>query len=230
MLPSLLSCYSILFSRLSGSEVTEPTLSCLRFILLTPESPPFPTSRLQLLCGLLRFFASPPPSPIPSSNPFPPPFPSPLLLSFPSPFPSPFPSWVRPVRVCVCVYLYVCSFTLTNQVSIIRSNIRCCQSGTWSKRVTEVNGSHRGDNPLLKPTWIQIATKALPDPTITTREHPKLRGVVKRCLLSLGTNYSFYSQYRMRWQRIGVSRTTRKAESAENRKPAQTFSRRNLEL
>ena len=71
---------SLLFSRSSGLEATEPILSCLSFVLF------------HLLCGFLRFLASPPPSPIPSSfpSPVPPsfPFPSPLLLSFPSPFPS----------------------------------------------------------------------------------------------------------------------------------------------
>ena len=35
-----------------------------------------------------------------------------------------------------------------------------CQSRLWSPRGTEVNGSHHGDNPLLRPTGIQIATKS----------------------------------------------------------------------
>ena len=35
-----------------------------------------------------------------------------------------------------------------------------CQSRLWSQRGTEVNGSHHGDNPLLKPTGIKIATKS----------------------------------------------------------------------
>ena len=35
-----------------------------------------------------------------------------------------------------------------------------CQSRLWSQRDTEVNGSHHGDNPLLRPTGIQIATKS----------------------------------------------------------------------
>ena len=48
---------------------------------------------------------------------------------------------------------------LTDRASTIPSNIRGCQSGTWSQRGTKVNGSHHGDNPLLKPTGIQIATK-----------------------------------------------------------------------
>ena len=42
----------------------------------------------------------------------------------------------------------------------IPSNIRGCQSGTWSQRGTRLNGSHHGDNPLLRPTGIQIATKS----------------------------------------------------------------------
>ena len=46
-------------------------------------------------------------------------------------------------------------FTLTDRASTIPSNIRGCQSGTWSQRGTKVNG----DNPLLGPTGIQIATK-----------------------------------------------------------------------
>ena len=35
-----------------------------------------------------------------------------------------------------------------------------CQSRLLSQRGTKVNGSHRGDNPLLRPTRIQIATKS----------------------------------------------------------------------
>ena len=34
------------------------------------------------------------------------------------------------------------------------------QSRLWSQRGTKVNGSHHGDNPLLRPTGIQIATKS----------------------------------------------------------------------
>ena len=59
----------------------------------------------------------------------------------------------RPVVVVVV-------FTLTDRASTIPSNIRGCQSGTWSQRGTKVNGSHHGDNPLLRPTGIQIATKS----------------------------------------------------------------------
>ena len=60
-----------------------------------------------------------------------------------------------------------------------------CQSRSWSKRGTNVNGSQHGDNPLLKPTGSKIATKSLPGPT--HRQHRKPI-VVKT--MSLGTNYS----------------------------------------
>ena len=51
-------------------------------------------------------------------------------------------------------------FTLTDRASTIPSNIRGCQFGTWSQRGTKVNGSHHGDNSLLRPTGIQIATRS----------------------------------------------------------------------
>ena len=35
-----------------------------------------------------------------------------------------------------------------------------CQSRLWSQRGTKVNGLHHGDNPLLRLTGIQIATKS----------------------------------------------------------------------
>ena len=54
----------------------------------------------------------------------------------------------------------VAVFTSTDRASTIPSNIRGCQSGMWSQKGTKVNGSHHGDNPLLRPTWIQIATKS----------------------------------------------------------------------
>ena len=64
------------------------------------------------------------------------------------------------VVVVVVIILIVVFFTLTDRASTIPSNIRGCQSGTWSQRGTKVNGSHHGDNPLLRPTGIQIATKS----------------------------------------------------------------------
>ena len=58
-------------------------------------------------------------------------------------------------------HVVVVFFTLfIDRASTIPSNIRGCQSGTWSQRGTKVNGSHHGDNPLPRPTGIQIATKS----------------------------------------------------------------------
>ena len=42
----------------------------------------------------------------------------------------------------------VAFFTLTDRASTILSDIRGCQSGTWSQRGTKVNGLHHGDNLL----------------------------------------------------------------------------------
>ena len=66
------------------------------------------------------------------------------------------------MNVCMyaCMYVVVVFFTLTDRASTIPSNIRGCQSGTWSQKGTKVNRSHRGDNPLLRPIGIQIATKS----------------------------------------------------------------------
>ena len=48
--------------------------------------------------------------------------------------------------------------TVTQQVShrVIKCQSRCLSS----QRCSKVNGSHRGDNPLLRPTGIQLATKS----------------------------------------------------------------------
>ena len=60
---------------------------------------------------------------------------------------------------CTFVVIVV-FFTLTDRASTISSsNIRGCQSGTWSQRGTKVNGSHHADNLLLGPTGVQIATE-----------------------------------------------------------------------
>ena len=60
------------------------------------------------------------------------------------------------IYLCIIVVVF---FTLTDRASTIPSNIRGCQSGTWSQRGTKVSGSHHGDNPLLRSTGIQIETK-----------------------------------------------------------------------
>ena len=64
------------------------------------------------------------------------------------------------IHLLSAVVVVVVVFTLTDRASTIPSNIRGCQSGTWSQRGTKVNRSHHGDNPLLRPTGIQIATKS----------------------------------------------------------------------
>ena len=50
------------------------------------------------------------------------------------------------VRVCISLYVLVRPIK--------------CQSRLWSQSGTKVNGSHHGDNPLLRPTGTQIATKS----------------------------------------------------------------------
>ena len=62
-----------------------------------------------------------------------------------------------------------------------------CQSRSWPQRDTEIDGWHHDDNPLLRLTGIQIATKPLPG--LTDREYRKLIGVKTT---PLGMNYSFY--------------------------------------
>ena len=64
--------------------------------------------------------------------------------------------------------------TVTQQVSH-RPIKRRSRLSLWSRRGAKVNGTHHGDNPLLKPEGIRIATKPIPGPT--NREHSKLIGV-----------------------------------------------------
>ena len=64
-------------------------------------------------------------------------------------------------REAVIVVVVVVVFTLTDRASTIPSNIRGCQSGTWSQRGTKVNGSHHGDNPLLRPTGSKSRQKVM---------------------------------------------------------------------
>ena len=97
-------------------------------------------------------------------------------------------------------------FTLTDRASTIPSNIRGCQSGTWSQRGTKVNGSHHGDNPLLRPTGIQIATKSYATLQAMTPTNNKT------------VNQTFFTPYREqpRSTRIAVA-YPRPAFSATNR-------------
>ena len=74
------------------------------------------------------------------------------------------------------------------------------QSRSWPQRGTKVNGSHNGDNLLLRPTGIEIATKPLPGPT--NREHRK---GIRAKTIYLGTNSSFYclEEYKLK-RRLSV--------------------------
>ena len=62
----------------------------------------------------------------------------------------------------------------------------------WSQRGTKVNGSHHGDNPLLRPTGIQIATKsyatlqAMAPTNIKTVRQTSLLHIIKSNLDRLG--------------------------------------------
>ena len=61
----------------------------------------------------------------------------------------------------VVVVVVVVFFTLTDRASTIPSNnIYVVANPVRAQRGTEVNRSHHGDNPLLRPTGIQIATKS----------------------------------------------------------------------
>ena len=60
--------------------------------------------------------------------------------------------------------------TVTQRVSHIGSYYQInANPARGHKEGTKVNGSHHGDNPLLRPTGIQIVTKSLRGPT--NREH-----------------------------------------------------------
>ena len=72
----------------------------------------------------------------------------------------PLPRWSEFKSRTIWDSVVVVLFTLTDRASTTHSNIRRCQYRTWSKRGTNVNGSHHGDNPLLRPTGIQITTKS----------------------------------------------------------------------
>ena len=65
--------------------------------------------------------------------------------------------------------------------------------------LSNANPAHHGDNPLLKPTGIQIATKPLPGPT--NREHRKLE-TYRLFFLAIGGLHEdkLYNIYRQ-WHR-----------------------------
>ena len=61
-----------------------------------------------------------------------------------------------------------------------------CQSRLWSPRGTKVNGSHHGDNPLLRLTGIQIATKSYA--TLQTMAPTNIKTVHQTSLLHIESN------------------------------------------
>ena len=103
------------------------------------------------------------------------------------------------------LWYIVVYFTLTDRASTIPSNIRGCQSGTWSQRGTKVNGSHHGDNPLLRPTGIQIATKDYATLQAMTPTNNKT------------VHQIFFTPYREQPRSTGIVAYPRPAFSATNR-------------
>ena len=71
----------------------------------------------------------------------------------------------RPLVVVVVVDSHIQRIVLATEETTVTQQVSPrpikCQSRLWSQRGTKVNGSHHGDNPLLRPTGIQIATKVM---------------------------------------------------------------------
>ena len=65
--------------------------------------------------------------------------------------------------------------TVTQQVSHRLYLYLKCQSRLWSQRGTKVNRPHYGDNPLLRPTGIEIATKKLCDSASNDTDHYQIQ-------------------------------------------------------
>ena len=71
---------------------------------------------------------------------------------------------LQPIVVVVVVDSHIQRIVLATEETTVTQQVSHrpikCQSRLWSQRGTKVNGSHHGDNPLLRPTGIQIATKS----------------------------------------------------------------------
>ena len=71
---------------------------------------------------------------------------------------------IRFVSSLHVVDLHIQLIVLATEETTVTQQVRHrpikCQSRLWSQRDMTVNGSHHGDNPLLRPTGIQIATKS----------------------------------------------------------------------
>ena len=74
------------------------------------------------------------------------------------------PEWTMTV-VVVVVYSHIQRIVPTTVETMVTQQVSHrpikCQSRLWSQRGTKVNGSHHGDNPLLRPTGIQSRQKAM---------------------------------------------------------------------
>ena len=75
--------------------------------------------------------------------------------------------------------------TVTQQVKLAMRPIKC-QSRLWSQRGTKVNGSHHGDNSLLGPTGIQVATKSYA--TLQAMTPTNVKTVHQTSLLDIESN------------------------------------------
>ena len=77
--------------------------------------------------------------------------------------------------VVVVVDSHIQRFVLATEETAVTQQVSHrpikCQSRLWSRRGTKVNGSHHGDNPLLRPTGIQIATRSYATPQAMTPTH-----------------------------------------------------------
>ena len=73
-------------------------------------------------------------------------------------------AWYNIVVVVVVVDSHIQRIVLATEETTVTQQVSHRpikrQSRLWSQRGTKVNGSHHGDNPLLRPTGIQIATKS----------------------------------------------------------------------
>ena len=69
----------------------------------------------------------------------------------------------RIIRITIYVDSHIQRIVLATEETTVTQQVSHrpikCKSRLWSQRGSEINGSHHGDNPLLRPTGIQIATK-----------------------------------------------------------------------
>ena len=95
--------------------------------------------------------------------------------------------------VCVCVVVvdsHIQRIVLATEETSVTQQISHspikCQSRLCSQRGTKVNGSHHGDNTLLRPTGIQIATKS--DAALQAMAPTNIKTVRQTSLLHIESN------------------------------------------